>query len=430
MSIISLVLVSILITGAAGRKSHGHATIKPEKTFPAPSCPQGFYGSPTTTCSPCWAPFENTTSCDPEVNPFCCRGSAGLTCTNETDAVCMDGCINGYYSEGPGNGCSLCRNSGGIPVHYCRPGGAVCTTNDNAVCLKGCNDGFYVDEASGSKACLECPSSGDLSSCNGYDNRLICTTSTDTTCALGCGPGFYEDPGVPCTPCSDAGSAMCNTNELTCTTSNDAVCVKGCKAGYYATTGTGQPCAPCQGVDPLSCVSGLVQCTTAGDAVCQQGCVKGSRLPDTWYSYAGTPEFRYRFSATPLNITFAAAYCAGFTVPTTAQLVSIHSPEENLFVSCLHSATSQNIWLGGRLVWPAVGTSKMNATLSWVDGSSVVFGSKVTPQYQGEAPWKKGQPRNIFGSQDCFKMGGRTMATWQTAFCTDKNIAVCKQSVL
>ena len=110
----------------------------------------------------------------------------------------------------------------------------------------------------------------------------------------------------------------------------------------------------------------------------------------------------YKFSSTLVPYSDASAACKN----DEANLVSIHSPEENEFVRSL---------TGGSDIFIGLNDSKTEGTFVWSDGSTVTY-----------ANWELGEPDDGYNMSDCVVLLGSSDGKWNDTPCIMWNEYVCK----
>lgn len=109
----------------------------------------------------------------------------------------------------------------------------------------------------------------------------------------------------------------------------------------------------------------------------------------------------YKLSTEQKEFSDASASCKN----DSANLVSIHSAQENEFVRTL---------TGGKDVFVGLSDSDIEATFVWIDGSTVSYTN-----------WGDGEPNDDFGMSDCVILLGTT-GKWNDTPCAMWYEYVCK----
>ncbi len=113
-----------------------------------------------------------------------------------------------------------------------------------------------------------------------------------------------------------------------------------------------------------------------------------------------------------------------------AQLASVHSKEENLFIFNLRPKIKQSRWLGARRDRSRTNTSPYSWTFS--DGTPF----DIFPFYAQCIPdvnclWQRGDPNDLGGKEDCVQMGHKDNAVndgaWSDALCSASKSYICKR---
>ncbi|XP_072303217.1 lactose-binding lectin l-2-like [Eucyclogobius newberryi] len=122
-----------------------------------------------------------------------------------------------------------------------------------------------------------------------------------------------------------------------------------------------------------------------------------------WYSFN---DRCYKYVATHLTWADAELHC----VSEGANLVSIYSPEENVFVKTL----IQNFDISQGLTW--IGLSDIHKERSWMwsDGCPVVF-----------TMWHHVQPDDYQGQENCAEINWNGHKQWNDRYCLDTAPSVC-----
>ncbi|XP_077868118.1 C-type lectin domain family 4 member M-like [Saccoglossus kowalevskii] len=130
--------------------------------------------------------------------------------------------------------------------------------------------------------------------------------------------------------------------------------------------------------------------------------VHGQDCPRYWYRFETDP-YCYRFFSALQTWKDAQDICMTYG----ADLASVHSGEENNFISKLQGTPCENrMWIG-------LTDATFEGTFSWIDGTSVVYTN-----------WGDGEP-NDSGDEDCVEMDGMTFE-WNDAHCDNTNPFICK----
>ncbi|XP_072291227.1 lactose-binding lectin l-2-like [Eucyclogobius newberryi] len=131
--------------------------------------------------------------------------------------------------------------------------------------------------------------------------------------------------------------------------------------------------------------------------------LKRGGCPMFWYSFNG---HCYKYVSTHLTWADAELYC----VSEGANLVSIHSPEENDFVKTL----IRNFDFSQGPTW--IGLSDMHKERGWMwsDGCPVDF-----------QIWSEGEPNNYSGHEDCVEINHGVQNNWNDRPCSSTYPSVC-----
>ncbi|XP_062292424.1 lactose-binding lectin l-2-like [Scomber scombrus] len=124
--------------------------------------------------------------------------------------------------------------------------------------------------------------------------------------------------------------------------------------------------------------------------------------PPFWYSFNGRC---YKYISTHMTWADAELYC----VSEKANLVAIHSQEENNFIQSLirnFDPAQGNTWIG-------LSDIHKEGRWMWSDGSAVNF-----------VFWNKGEPSNHGGKEHCTHNFG-SASKWNDAPCSHKYSFVC-----
>ncbi|XP_041665293.1 lactose-binding lectin l-2-like [Cheilinus undulatus] len=134
--------------------------------------------------------------------------------------------------------------------------------------------------------------------------------------------------------------------------------------------------------------------------------------PDMLVQRGGCPEFWFSFNdrcynyvATPKTWIDAELYC----VSQRANLVSIHSQEEQAFVKSLiknHDPTQKPAWIGLSDIHSSGGR--------WSDGTAVNF-----------TFWCPNEPNNLGGNENCAHMNWCSLLRWNDISCGNNYAFVC-----
>ncbi|XP_071356808.1 lactose-binding lectin l-2-like [Trachinotus anak] len=125
--------------------------------------------------------------------------------------------------------------------------------------------------------------------------------------------------------------------------------------------------------------------------------------PLFWYNFNGRC---YKYVATHLTWADAELHC----VSEGANLVSIHSLEENHFVKSL----IENFDHAEGFTWIGLSDTQKEGGWMWSDGSAVDF-----------ALWRAGQPDNYKGNEDCGHMNVGIDLKWNDEHCSNTFSSVC-----
>ncbi|KAJ0001785.1 hypothetical protein NQD34_001581 [Periophthalmus magnuspinnatus] len=125
--------------------------------------------------------------------------------------------------------------------------------------------------------------------------------------------------------------------------------------------------------------------------------------PMFWYSFNGRC---YKYVATPLTWADAEIYC----VSQHANLVSIHSLEENNFVKTL----IQNFDHRQGQTWIGLSDVHKETAWMWSDGCPVVFDK-----------WSIAQPDNMGGLEHCGQICFDEEQNWNDHLCSINIPSVC-----
>jgi hypothetical protein len=266
-------------------------------------CSEGYYGNASIgRCIDCVCNgninLTDTSSCD-KVDGIC------FNCTNNTEGVECQLCIDGYYGNARIGRCEKCSCNLNAVKHkeICERNTGRCFCNDENTSpdCSQCIEGYYGDPLS-SITCLPCPCPTVLNT-----HSLTCNLSTDgvtpicTSCDEGytgnnceqCSNGYYGDAvNGTCKPCDcngnidpSLGSLTCNvtTGEcLACLNNTKGVNCHECVNGYYGDVTNGISCQKCNcnsnGTNPANIcdpINGTCLCipkATGSDCgVCEDG---------------------------------------------------------------------------------------------------------------------------------------------------------------
>uniref|UniRef100_A0A3P9JZL0 C-type lectin domain-containing protein n=1 Tax=Oryzias latipes TaxID=8090 RepID=A0A3P9JZL0_ORYLA len=126
--------------------------------------------------------------------------------------------------------------------------------------------------------------------------------------------------------------------------------------------------------------------------------------PMFWYSYG---DRCYKYVATPMTWGNAELHC----VSQNANLVSVHSVEEEAFVKML----IQNFDPAEAPNWIGLSDAQEEGGWMWSDGSKVDFQA-----------WLTGEPNNSHGNEHCGTTNWGTTKEWNDHRCTYTHPFVCK----
>ncbi|XP_061597876.1 galactose-specific lectin nattectin-like [Cololabis saira] len=126
--------------------------------------------------------------------------------------------------------------------------------------------------------------------------------------------------------------------------------------------------------------------------------------PMFWFSFNGRC---YKYVATPMTWADAEFHC----LEQGANLVSIHSLEENNFVKMLIG----NFDHAERWTWIGLTDIQKEGLWFWSDGSKVSF-----------TDWENGQPDNGPGGENCGQINFGPNKKWNDYICSYTYSSVCK----
>ncbi|XP_057674386.1 laminin subunit gamma-3 [Corythoichthys intestinalis] len=194
------------------------------------TCPTGFLGQFCERCAPGFTrevpgggPFSTCIPCDCHQHGICHPESGECKCSDFTDGLSCERCLEGYYGNpliGTPGDCQPCPCPGGSScVHVAETDTVVCTNcpaGQTGTRCQMCDDGYYGDPLGHSgrtRECSRCDCSGnvDLNAvgvCDRLTGRCLkCTGNTEGDRCQNCRRGYYGDarsnrPGLKCKPCN------------------------------------------------------------------------------------------------------------------------------------------------------------------------------------------------------------------------------------
>lgn len=122
-----------------------------------------------------------------------------------------------------------------------------------------------------------------------------------------------------------------------------------------------------------------------------------------WYSFSGRC---YKYVATQMNWADAELHC----VSLKANLVSIHSPEENTFIQNM----LQSYTLEQEYTWIGLSDLHKEGAWMWSDGSPVDF-----------ELWGRDQPDNAKALEDCVEYNWAGEPKWNDCWCSNTFPFIC-----
>ncbi|KAM9340540.1 lactose-binding lectin l-2-like [Symphorus nematophorus] len=129
--------------------------------------------------------------------------------------------------------------------------------------------------------------------------------------------------------------------------------------------------------------------------------------PMFWYSFNNRC---YKYVSTRLTWAEAELYC----VSQRANLVSIHSPEEQNFIKDL----VKNFDHSEGPTWIGLSDTQKEGGWMWSDGSAVDF-----------VFWHKTEPNNLGGKEDCVQNNHGTALKWNDLPCSVTLPSVCASRI-